>query len=79
MESHEQVTEGPKVGAILKFLGENVISVGFSGNVFHMDSEVLFLAFTDKLFLDIDIFEAFCCCFLGQVATCAVVVVDKGG
>ena len=47
--------------------------------MFYLESEFLLLVFVDKVFSEIDIFEAFCCCFIGQVATCAVVVVDKGG
>ena len=35
--AHEGVSEGPKVGAIAEFLGENVSAVNVANNVFNLD------------------------------------------
>ena len=59
MGAHEQIPEGPKVGAILEFLDENVSAVDFSGNVFYLDCEVLLLAFADNFFSQIEMFKPF--------------------
>ena len=48
--AYEGVSEGPKVGAIAEFLGENVSAVDVAGNVFDLDGEVLLLVFWDKVF-----------------------------
>ena len=77
--AHEGVSDGPKLGAITDFLGENASVVDVSGNVFDLDGEVLLLAFTEKVFLEVEMFEAFSCCCFVPVAECAVVVVDDGG
>ena len=68
------------MGAIAESLGKNVSAVGVAGNVFDFDGEVLLLAFTDKIFLEVEMFEDFggCCCF-GPVAVFAVIVVDNSG
>ena len=42
--ANELVPEGPKVGAIADFLGENISVVDIAGNVFNLDLEVLLLA-----------------------------------
>ena len=77
--AHEQVPDGPKVGAIAELLGKNVRAVDFAGNVFYLYCKVLLLAFVDKVLSEIEIIEAFFrCCFL-PVAACRVVVVDNGG
>ena len=76
--SHERVPEGLKVSAIAEFLGENVSAVDFSGNMFYLDCKVFLLAFAEKNFSGIEIFVAFCCCFL-PVLACTVVVLDDGG
>ena len=76
MGAHEQIPEGPKVGAILEFLDENVSAVDFSGNVFYLECEALLLSFADKIFSEIEMFEDF---FLGPVKACAAVVVHNGG
>ena len=57
------------MGDISEFLGENFSAVDFYGNVFDLEYEVLLLEFTDKVFSEIEMFEAFCCCFLGPVAS----------
>ena len=72
--SHEQVPKGPKVGAIVEFLSENV-----GGNMFYLDCEVLLLVFADKFFPDIEMIETFLHCFFGPFAACTVVAVDNGG
>ena len=35
--AHERVPEGPKVGTIADFLGENISAVDFDGNMFYLD------------------------------------------
>ena len=77
--AHEGVSEGPKVGAIAEFLGENISAVDVSGNMFDLDREFLLLGYAEKVFLEVDIFESFGChCFV-PVAACAVFVADDGG
>ena len=68
------------MGSISEFLGKNVSTVDFSGNVFYLGCEILLLAFAEKVFSDIEMFEAFCCCCcFGPVTACAVVIVGDGG
>ena len=77
--SHGEVSEGPKVGTIAEFLGENISAVGVAGNVLDLDGDVLLLAFEDNLFSEVEMFEAFSCCCFGPVSECAVAIVDNGG
>ena len=37
------------------------------------------LAFADKVFSGVDMFESFGCCCFGPVVACTVVVVDNSG
>ena len=67
------------MGAISDFLDKNVSEVDLASNVFDLNCEFLLLAFAEKVFSDIEMFEAFCCCCFSPVAACAVVVVDDGG
>ena len=48
--ANELVPEGPKVGAIADFLGENISVVDIAGNVFYLDLEVLLLALEEIFF-----------------------------
>ena len=36
------------MGTVVEFLGENVSTVDFAGNMFYLDYEVLLLSFTKK-------------------------------
>ena len=36
------------MGTVVEFLGENVSTVDFEGNMFYLDYEVLLLSFTDN-------------------------------
>ena len=67
------------MGAISEFLGEIFSAVDFYGIFFYLDCKVLFLAFTDKVLLGIEMFEAFCCCYFVPVAACKLVMADGGG
>ena len=66
------------MGAISEFLRENLSAVELYRNVFYLDCKFLLLEFAGKVFSDIKMFEAFCCCCFGPVAACAVAVVDDG-
>ena len=54
--AHEGVSEGPKVGAIVEFFGENVSAVDVGGSVFGFDGEVVLLEFAETVFLEVEIF-----------------------
>ena len=67
------------MGTTAEFLGENVSTVNFSGNVFYLDCKVLLLESADNVFLEIEILEAFCFCCFVPVTACPVVIVYERG